>query len=263
MGATVLVPRRPRGEVSGRAEASAIDRHPRKGPRPSTLRAWTDAASSQRRISNSNEPDAHFTGMNWGRDLPDPELVTDLRNVVVGDPSPDGKGVLAIQRGIEVGHVFYLGTVYSAPMKATFLDENGKPQLLEMGCYGIGVTRLLGAAIEQNHDARGIIWPDAMAPFTVAIAPIGYGKSDAVRAAADTLYAALTAAGVDVLLDDRDARPGVMLAELELIGIPHRVVIGDRSLKEGNVEYQQRRDDAASVVPLADVAAHVLAQLKK
>ncbi len=214
-------------------------------------------------VSGANELDAHFTGMNWGRDLPEPELVTDLRNVVVGDPSPDGKGVLAIQRGIEVGHVFYLGTVYSAPMKATFLDENGKPQLLEMGCYGIGVTRLLGAAIEQNHDARGIIWPDAIAPFTVAIAPIGYGKSDAVREAADTLYAALTAAGVDVLLDDRDARPGVMLAELELIGIPHRVVIGDRSLKEGNVEYQQRRDDAATVVPLADVAAHVLVQLKK
>jgi prolyl-tRNA synthetase len=206
-------------------------------------------------VSGANEVDYHYTGMNWGRDLPEPMLVADLRNVVAGDPSPDGQGTLSIQRGIEVGHVFYLGTVYSAPMKATFLDENGKPQLMEMGCYGIGVTRLLGAAIEQGHDARGIIWPDAMAPFTVAIAPIGYGKSEAVREAANALYNDLLAEGIDVLLDDRDARPGVMLADLELIGIPHRVVIGERGLKEGNVEYQARRDSEATIVKLTDIAA--------
>jgi prolyl-tRNA synthetase len=208
-------------------------------------------------VSGANELDYHFTGLNWGRDIAEPDIVADVRNVVAGDPSPDGKGELAIQRGIEVGHVFYLGTVYSAPMKATFLDESGKPQLLEMGCYGIGVTRLLGAAIEQNHDDRGIIWPDAMAPFTVAIAPIGYGKSEAVRTAAHALYDELQMAGIDVLLDDRDERPGVMLADLELIGIPHRVVIGDRGLKDGNVEYQARRDAAATVIKHADILAHL------
>ena len=206
-------------------------------------------------VSGANEEDFHYTGINWGRDLPDPELVADLRNVVSGDPSPDGKGILAIQRGIEVGHVFYLGTVYSAPMKATFLDENGKPQLMEMGCYGIGVTRLLGAAIEQNHDDKGIIWPDAMAPFTVALAPMGYDRSAMVKAAVDKLYTELLEAGVDVLLDDRGERPGAMLADLELIGIPHRVVIGERGLKEGNVEYQHRRDTAATPVAVADIGA--------
>lgn len=213
-------------------------------------------------VSGANEVDFHFTGLNWGRDLPEPEMIADLRSVVAGDPSPDGKGTLAIQRGIEVGHVFYLGTVYSAPMKAKFLDEDGKPKLLEMGCYGIGVTRLLGAAIEQGHDERGIIWPDAIAPFTVAIAPIGYGKSEAVRNAADALYNELLSAGVDVLLDDRDQRPGVMLAEIELIGIPHRVVIGDRGLKDGNVEYQHRRDKEATAVKLVDVAALIGSTLK-
>ncbi len=206
-------------------------------------------------VSGANEEDFHYTGINWGRDLPEPELVADLRNVVAGDPSPDGKGILAIQRGIEVGHVFYLGTVYSAPMKATFLDENGKPQLMEMGCYGIGVTRLLGAAIEQNHDDKGIIWPDAMAPFTVALAPMGYDRSAMVKEAVDKLYAELLEAGVDVLLDDRGERPGAMLADLELIGIPHRVVIGERGLKEGNVEYQHRRDTAATPVAVADIGA--------
>ena len=206
-------------------------------------------------VSGANAEDFHYTGINWGRDLPEPELVADLRNVVSGDPSPDGKGTLAIQRGIEVGHVFYLGTVYSAPMKATFLDENGKPQLMEMGCYGIGVTRLLGAAIEQNHDEKGIIWPDAMAPFTVALAPMGYDRSAMVKETADTLYAELLAAGVDVLLDDRGERPGAMLADLELIGIPHRVVIGERGLKEGNVEYQHRRDTAATPIALDDIRA--------
>jgi prolyl-tRNA synthetase len=182
--------------------------------------------------------------------------IADIRNAVEGDPSPDGKGVLAIQRGIEVGHVFS-GLPYPAKMGLTFLGENGKPQTPLMGSYGIGITRVVAAAIEQNHDARGIIWPDAMAPFTVVVAPIGYGKSEAVRDAANALYEELKRDGVDVLLDDRDERPGVMLADLELIGIPHRVVIGDRSLKEGNVEYQARRDEAPSVIKLSEVAKTV------
>jgi len=214
-------------------------------------------------VSGANEADFHFTGMNWGRDLPEPDLVADIRNVVAGDPSPDGKGTLAIQRGIEVGHVFYLGTVYSVPMKATFLDENGKPQPLEMGCYGIGVTRLLGAAIEQNHDDRGIIWPDAIAPFTVAIAPMGYDRSPLVKETADKLYEELLAAGIDVLLDDRGERPGVMLAELELIGIPHRIVVGERGLKEGNVEYQHRRATAATPVSVGNVLSWLAERVGK
>jgi prolyl-tRNA synthetase len=213
-------------------------------------------------VSGANEEDFHFTGMNWGRDLAEPMQVADIRNVVVGDPSPDGKGTLAIQRGIEVGHVFFLGTVYSEPMKATFLDETGKPQPMQMGCYGIGVTRLVGAAIEQNHDARGIIWPDAIAPFTVAIAPMGYERSAMVKEAADKIYAALTAMGVDVLLDDRGERPGAMLADLELIGIPHRIVVGERGLKEGKAEYQHRRDEAATPVNVDEVAAIVVGKLK-
>ena len=213
-------------------------------------------------VCGANEVDFHFTGANWGRDLPEPDLVADIRNVVVGDPSPDGKGVLAIQRGIEVGHVFYLGTKYSAAMNATFLDENGKPKLLEMGCYGIGVTRILGAAIEQSHDARGIIWPDAIAPFTVVICPIGMDRSDEVKAAAEKLYGELRLLGVDVLLDDRGERPGAMFADWELIGVPHRVVLSDRGLKEGQVEYQGRRDEAATKLALADVLAHLKAQLK-
>ncbi len=213
-------------------------------------------------VSGANEPDFHYTGMNWGRDLPEPELVADIRNVVAGDPSPDGKGTLAIQRGIEVGHVFYLGTVYSGPMKATFLDENGKPQPLEMGCYGIGVTRLLGAAIEQNHDDKGIIWPDSIAPFTVAIAPMGYDRSPLVKETADKLYEELLAAGVDVLLDDRGERPGVMLAELELIGVPHRIVVGERGLKEGKVEYQHRRDAAATAVAVGDAITHLRTKMQ-
>ena len=212
-------------------------------------------------VSGANQEGFHFTGMNWRRDLPEPEVIADIRNVVAGDPSPDRKGELSIQRGIEVGHVFYLGTVYSKPMNATFLGENGKPQLLEMGCYGIGVTRLLGAAIEQNHDDKGIIWPDAMAPFTVAIAPMGYERSEMVKAAVDTLYNELIACGVDVLLDDRGERPGVMLAELELIGIPHRVVIGERGLKEGKVEYQHRRDAAATAVNVNEIAALIKTKL--
>ncbi len=212
-------------------------------------------------VSGANEIDFHYTGMNWGRDLPEPAFIADIRNVLAGDPSPDGKGVLSIQRGIEVGHVFFLGTVYSEPMKANFLDEDGKPKPMQMGCYGIGVTRLLGAAIEQNHDERGIIWPDAMAPFTVAIAPMGYERSAMVKEAADKLHDELTAAGIDVLLDDRGERPGAMLADMELIGIPHRVVVGERGLKEGNVEYQHRRGMAnAAATPIS--ATEIVAYLK-
>ena len=199
-------------------------------------------------VCGANESDYHLTGVNWGRDLPEPELVADIRNVLAGDPSPDGKGTLAIQRGIEIGHVFYLGTKYSQAMNATFLDENGKPQFMEMGCYGIGVTRLPAAATEQNHDERGIIWPDAIAPFTVVICPIGMHRSEAVKLAANRLHDDLLAAEVDVLLDDRDERPGAMFADWELIGVPHRVVISDRGLKEGQIEYQHRRDSAATQV---------------
>ncbi len=223
--------------------------------RPVRIVADRTVANMSDFISGANEVDFHYTGMNWGRDLAEPDQVADIRNVVAGDPSPDGKGTLAIQRGIEVGHVFYLGTVYSGPMKATFLDENGKPQPLEMGCYGIGVTRLLGAAIEQNHDDKGIIWPDAMAPFAVVICPLGYDRNEAVKSAADALHAELTAAGVDVVLDDRGERPGVMFADWELIGVPHRVTIGDRGLKEGKVEYQHRRDQQATSVNAGEIGA--------
>jgi prolyl-tRNA synthetase len=206
-------------------------------------------------ICGANEPDFHLRGVNFGRDCREPDLVADIRNVVAGDPSPDGKGTLEIVRGIEAGHVFALGNVYSKAMGATFLDAQGQSQVIEMGCYGIGVTRVVAAAIEQNHDAKGIIWPQAMAPFAVAIAAIGYDRSEAVRAAADQLHAALEAAGIDVLLDDRGERPGVMFADLELIGIPHRVTIGDRGLKEGNVEYQGRRETAPTVVALGAIEA--------
>jgi prolyl-tRNA synthetase len=212
-------------------------------------------------VAGSNKPKFHTAGINWGRDLPEPDLVADIRNVVAGDPSPDGKGSLELCRGIEVGHIFQLRTKYSEALQATYLDENGKAQIMEMGCYGIGVSRIVAAAIEQNFDERGISLPPGMAPFQVAIAPIGYKKSDAVREAADQLYAELGAAGIEVLLDDRDERPGVMFADLELIGIPHRIVIGDRGLKDGNVEYQGRKDSAAQVVPLQDVKKLVQSKL--
>jgi prolyl-tRNA synthetase len=212
-------------------------------------------------VAGSNKPKFHTAGINWGRDLPEPDLVADLRNVVAGDPSPDGKGSLELCRGIEVGHIFQLRTKYSEALQATYLDENGKAQVVEMGCYGIGVSRIVAAAIEQNFDARGIALPAGMAPFQVAIAPIGYKKSEAVKVAADQLYAELQAAGIEVLLDDRDERPGVMFADLELIGIPHRIVIGDRSLKESNVEYQGRKDEAAQVVALQDVLKLVQSKL--
>ena len=212
-------------------------------------------------ICGANAEDFHMTGVNWGRDLPEPDLVADLRNVVAGDPSPDGKGPLAIERGIEIGHVFYLGTKYSKAMNATFLDESGKPQFMEMGCYGIGITRLPAAAIEQNHDARGIIWPDALAPFTVVICPIGMDRSEAVRAEAERLYADLLAGGVDVILDDRGERPGAMFADWELIGVPHRITVGDKGLKEGVVEYQHRREAQAERIATDQILAHVRARL--
>lgn len=208
-------------------------------------------------ICGANEVDFHITGVNWGRDLPEPDLVADLRNVVDGDASPDGQGPLAIERGIEVGHVFYLGTKYSKAMNATFLGEDGKPAPFEMGCYGIGVTRLPAAAIEQNHDERGIIWPDAIAPFTVVICPIGMDRSPDVREAAERLHEQLVEAGVDVLLDDRGERPGAMFADWELIGVPHRVTIGDRGIKEGVVEYQHRRETAATKIGVTDVLTHL------
>jgi prolyl-tRNA synthetase len=213
-------------------------------------------------VCGANEADFHLAGVNFGRDTREPDLVADIRNVVAGDPSPDGKGTLAILRGIEVGHVFALGSVYSTAMGATFLDKEGASHVIEMGCYGIGITRVVAAAIEQNHDERGIAWPAAMAPFAVAIAPIGYERSDAVRALADKLHDALEARGVDVLLDDRGERPGVMFADLELIGIPHRVTIGERGLKEGNVEYQARRDAKATPVPVDAIDAFLAERMK-
>ncbi len=213
-------------------------------------------------ICGANVADFHLSGVNWGRDLPEPDVIADLRNVVEGDLSPDGQGALAIERGIEVGHVFYLGTKYSRAMNATFLDVNGKPQFMEMGCYGIGITRLPAAAIEQNHDERGIIWPDALAPFTVVLCPISPDRFPDVKAAADKLYADLMEAGVDVILDDRNERPGAMFADWELIGVPHRVTLGDRGLKEGMVEYQHRRDAAATSVPVAEILGLIQARLK-
>jgi prolyl-tRNA synthetase len=202
-------------------------------------------------VCGANEAGFHLTGVNWGRDLPEPESVADIRNVVAGDPSPDGSGTLAIQRGIEVGHIFQLRTKYSQAMKALFLDREGKQQPFEMGCYGIGVTRIVGAAIEQNNDARGIIWPVPIAPFELAIVPVGYHKNTSVREAVDALYAQCRDAGIDVLLDDRDERPGVMFADMELVGIPLRVVVGDRGLRDGKIEIQGRRDAEAQSVPIA------------
>ncbi|RQS24902.1 proline--tRNA ligase [Burkholderia sp. Bp8992] len=209
-------------------------------------------------VVGANEVDYHIAGVNWGRDLPEPDIA-DVRNVKKGDASPDGKGVIDICRGIEVGHVFQLGTKYSEAMGATFLDESGKPQPMLMGCYGVGVTRILGAAIEQNFDDKGIIWPESIAPFEVVLCPMGYDRSEMVRETADKLYAELVAAGIDVILDDRGERPGVMFADWELIGVPHRLVIGERGLKEGKIEYQGRRDAEATLLP-ADAAAATVAE---
>ncbi|WIM05235.1 MAG: proline--tRNA ligase [Candidatus Nitricoxidivorans perseverans] len=208
-------------------------------------------------VCGANEAGFHLTGANWGRDLPEPDFVADIRNVVAGDPSPDGRGILDICRGIEVGHIFQLRTKYAEALQCKFLDESGKERIMEMGCYGIGVTRIVGAAIEQGHDDRGIIFPAAIAPFELVIVPMGWGKSPAVREAAGKLYAELAAAGIDVILDDRDERPGSMLADWELIGIPHRIVVGERGLKEGLVEYQGRRGAEATMVAQAEAAAFV------
>jgi prolyl-tRNA synthetase len=229
---------------------------------PVTVVADRTVANMADFVCGANEEGFHFTGANWGRDMPEP-VVADLRNVIEGDASPDGKGVLAIERGIEVGHVFQLGTSYSESMKATFLDENGKPAVLQMGCYGIGVTRILGAAIEQNFDDKGIIWPAAIAPFEVVLCPMGMDRSEMVKAEVEAQYAALQAAGVDVIVDDRGLRPGAMFADWELIGVPHRVVIGERGLKEGNLEYQGRRDTEATAVPVAGLADFIKAKLSK
>ncbi|CCJ60670.1 proline--tRNA ligase [Bordetella bronchiseptica] len=234
---------------------------PIKTARPVHVVADRTVANMADFVCGANREDYHYQGANWGRDLPEPELVADLRNVVEGDPSPDGKGALSIQRGIEVGHVFFLGTKYSEALKATFLDDNGKPAVLQMGCYGIGVTRIVGAAIEQNHDARGIIWPRAIAPYEVVICPVGWGKSETVRDTALALYEALRARGVDVMLDDRDSRPGVMFAEWELIGVPLRVTVGERGLNEGVVELQARREAEAAKVPVDQALAQTLAKL--
>ncbi len=223
--------------------------------KPVTVIVDSTVANMADFVCGANHEDAHLVGVNWGRDLPEPSLVTDLRNVVEGDRAPSGEGSLAIQRGIEVGHVFYLGTKYSEALKATFLDENGKPALMEMGCYGIGITRIVAAAIEQNHDERGIIWPKAIAPFEVVVCGLGWGKSEAVREAAQTIYGQLKAAGVDAILDDRDLRPGVMFAEWELIGVPVRITVGDRGLADGVVEILARSASETQKVPLADCAA--------
>ncbi|MDR2243907.1 MAG: proline--tRNA ligase, partial [Burkholderiales bacterium] len=219
-------------------------------------------------ICGANEAGFHLRGVNFGRDVREPDTVADLRNLVAGDPSPDGKGALALLRGIEVGHVFALGNVYAEAMGATYLDAQGESKVMEMGCYGIGVTRIVAAAIEQHHDERGILWPQAMAPFTVAIAPVGYDRNEAVRTAADQLYESLAAQGIEVLLDDRGERPGVMFADLELIGIPHRITIGERGLKEGKFEYQPRstaeknagKNDTISV-PVDDIVAFIQEKL--
>jgi len=200
-------------------------------------------------VCGANKPKLHLAGVNFGRDLPEPMVVADIRNVVAGDASPDGQGVLSLCRGIEVGHIFQLRTKYAQAMNATYLDENGQTQVMEMGCYGIGVSRIVGAAIEQGNDERGIVFPASMAPFSIVICAIGYEKSDLVKNAANKLHDELQAAGVDVLLDDRGERPGVMFAEADLMGIPHRVVIGERGLNEGVVEYKSRVASEAQSMP--------------
>ncbi len=222
-----------------------------------TLIADRAVAAMSDFVCGANEDGHHLTGVNFGRDLPELKELVDLRNVVEGDDSPDGKGKLELRRGIEVGHIFQLRTKYSEAMKATFLDENGKEQVMEMGCYGIGVSRIVAAAIEQGHDQHGIVFPPAMAPFQLAIVPIGINRSELVKETVEKLYAELMASGIEVLLDDRDERPGVMFADIELIGIPHRIVIGERGLKDGNVEYQGRRDEKATAIPLQNIVSHI------
>ncbi len=228
------------------------------GPAGLKLKIYADRAAAQASdfVCGANRRDVHLTGVNWGRDLPEPEVV-DIRNVVPGDPSPSGKGTLGIARGIEVGHIFQLGRKYSESMNATVLDEQGQSVTMFMGCYGIGVTRVVAAAIEQNHDDKGIIWPEPIAPFTVSLIPINLQKSERVREVAERLYGELTAAGVEVLFDDRDARPGVKFADDELLGIPHRLVVGDKGLDRGAIEYKCRADGSGADVPLEAVVQFV------
>ena len=214
-------------------------------------------------VCGANEAGYHLKNVNFGRDLPEPAQIADLRNVLPGDPSPDGKGRLEICRGIEVGHIFQLRTKYAEALKCCFLDENSRSQVMEMGCYGIGVTRIIGAAIEQNHDERGIVFPAAIAPFEVCIVPMGYAKSEAVKRMADQLHDELQAAGIDVLLDDRNERPGVMFADMELIGVPHRIVIGERGLNEGKIEYKGRLDSETQMLPIADTLSFLREKLKE
>jgi len=228
--------------------------------KPVTVIADLTVANMSDFICGANDEGYHYTGINWGRDLPEAPAF-DLRNVVDGDPDPQG-GTLRIQRGIEVGHVFFLGDKYSRALNATFLETDGKPAIMQMGCYGIGVSRIAAAAIEQNHDERGIIWPRAIAPFEAVICPMGYHKSETVRNAADQLYAELRAAGVDAVLDDRDVRPGIMFADWELIGVPLRITVGDRGLKEGIVEIQARRAPEADKIPVGQAVRHALDTLK-
>ena len=211
-------------------------------------------------VCGANEKDMHFTGVNWERDVKG-AVAADLRNVVEGDPSPSGKGRLKIARGIEVGHIFQLGRKYSEPMKAVVLDEAGRETALCMGCYGIGVTRVVAAAIEQSHDERGIIWPAPIAPFQVVLVPLNLQKSARVREVSDRLYAELTAAGIEVLYDDRDARPGVKFADAELLGIPHRLVVADRGLEAGKLEYRHRRDSASTEFPEPETLSFLRARL--
>ncbi|MDN3577669.1 proline--tRNA ligase [Chitinimonas viridis] len=214
-------------------------------------------------VVGANKPKFHTAGVNWGRDLPEADLVADIRNVVAGDPSPDGRGVLEICRGIEVGHIFQLGTKYSTALGCNYLDSEGQLKPMEMGCYGIGVSRIVGAAIEQSYDDKGIRFSTAMAPFAVVIVPVGYQRSEAVKAAADALYAELAGRGVEVLMDDRNERPGVMFADMELIGIPHRITIGDKSLADGKVEYVSRQAGTTELVAQADVIGFLLGKLSK
>jgi prolyl-tRNA synthetase len=233
------------------------------GPKDLAIRCIADRAVAAVAdfSAGANRDGQHWLGLNWGRDLPLPQ-VADLRNVVEGDPSPDGQGTLTIARGIEVGHIFQLGRKYSDAMKATVLGEDGRALTMTMGCYGIGVSRVVAAAIEQHHDERGICWPAPIAPFEVALLPMKLGKSYRVREATLQLYADLQAAGIEVLLDDRDARPGFMFADMELIGIPHRVVVGDKGLDDGLVEYKGRRDEAMQLVPIAEIVSLLAARLR-
>ena len=231
------------------------------GPVGLQLKVYADHAAAHLAdfVCGANERDAHLAGINWGRDLPEPEHV-DIRNVVAGDSSPSGRGTLGIARGIEVGHIFQLGRKYSEAMNAAVLDEQGKSAVMFMGCYGIGVTRVVAAAIEQNHDDRGIVWPEPIAPFHVSLIPINLQKSERVRETAERLYGELQTAGLEVLYDDRDARPGVKFADDELLGIPHRIVVGDKGLERGVLEYKPRTGDGAADVPLDSVVQFLLAR---